>query len=146
MRDRTDLVTDPDNLSLLDEHNVVGSLEVPSPGARRPSRWPPLFLISVLLVLQLFLSSSTIVFAGDLASQLVSEATRLKLLQKEISFSFKLPDGTVVEHLSDRARAPASCMKLIVAAACLDQLGAHHSLQTTVMRMGGDRYAHQSHS
>ena len=136
MRDRTDLVTDTNNLSLLDEHNVVGSLEVPSPGARRPSRWPPLFLISVLLVLQLFLSSSTIVFAGDLASQLVSEATRLKLLQKEISFSFKLPDGTVVEHLSDRARAPASCMKLIVAAACLDQLGAHHLLQTNLMRMG----------
>ena len=136
MRDRTDLVTDPDNLSLLDEHNVAESLDVPCSGIRRSSRWLPLSLTLLLVTLQFFLSSSAIVLAGDLASQLVSEATRLKLTHKEISFSFKLPDGTVVEHLSDRARAPASCMKLIVAAACLDQLGAHHSLQTTVMRMG----------
>ncbi len=79
---------------------------------------------------------SGLVLAADLASELVTKATDLKLKKSEISFSIKLPDGTLIEHLPTQSRAPASCMKLAVAAACLDLLGPDHKLDTQLMGLG----------
>ena len=89
-----------------------------------------------LIVVQLFISSCTLVLGGDLVSDLVAEATKLELSAKEVSFSIRLPDGSLLQHLPDESRAPASCMKLVVAAACLDLLGPDHMFQTNLMRMG----------
>lgn len=114
--------------------SVVHAVASPSPAARGPSRILPL-IISICLF-QVLLSGSTISLAGDLASSLVVEATKRKLKKSEVSFSFRLPDGTVLEHLPKEPRAPASCMKLVVTAASLDLLGPDHNFETHLKTVG----------
>lgn len=109
------------------------------PPVDRPAVFRSIGAVLLLVALFLHLPVSTVALGGDLVAELVSTATRLKLTDKEISFSIKLPDGTLIEHLAQTTRAPASCMKLVVAAACLDQLGPQHQLQTHLMRMGSIR-------
>ncbi len=92
---------------------------------------------AVSLSLSLLLLSTIPLHAGsDLLDGIVGEATKLGLKKEEISFSFRLPDGSIIEHRALEARAPASCMKLVVAAAALDRLGPDHQLKTDLMRLG----------
>ena len=90
----------------------------------------------VPLVLWLLLAAIPLHAGSDLLDSIVGEATKLGLKKEEISFSFRLPDGSILEHRALEARAPASCMKLVVAAAVLDRLGPGHLLRTDLMRLG----------
>ncbi|RUA08065.1 MAG: D-alanyl-D-alanine carboxypeptidase/D-alanyl-D-alanine-endopeptidase [Bacillota bacterium] len=89
----------------------------------------------LLLALLLLLSPAVLADSG-LTATILAEAKKLGLKSEEVSFSLRLPDGDVIEHRGTEARAPASCMKLVVAAATLDLLGPEHHLKTELMRLG----------
>ncbi|MBT5739219.1 MAG: D-alanyl-D-alanine carboxypeptidase/D-alanyl-D-alanine-endopeptidase [Planctomycetes bacterium] len=92
---------------------------------------------SLLLWLLLLLWVTPPLLAGSgLGDAIVAQAKKLGLKESEISFSIRLPTGKVIEHRGSQLRAPASCMKLVVAAAVLAQLGPDHSLKTDLMRLG----------
>ncbi|MGE4620129.1 MAG: D-alanyl-D-alanine carboxypeptidase/D-alanyl-D-alanine-endopeptidase [Planctomycetota bacterium] len=112
----------------------LGNLDCRSQRSRSMARFRSSF--SLCLLVLFLLLPSTGLLGVDLVQSILAEATKLKLSKKEISFSFRLPDGTLLEHRAEEARAPASCMKLIVAAACLDLLGPDYLLQTNLMRLG----------
>ncbi len=89
----------------------------------------------VLLLLLLLLTPAVLADSG-LTTKILAQAKKLGLKKEEVSFSLRLPGGELVEHRALEARAPASCMKLVVAAATLDLLGPEHLLKTDLMRLG----------
>ncbi len=74
--------------------------------------------------------------ADHLRDTFVKIATDLKLRQSEISFSIRIPEVGLVRHAAQEPRIPASTMKLIVAAAVMDQLGPDFMMHTDLIQEG----------
>ncbi len=100
----------------------------PATECRMPRQWG--------LILLLLLLAPAVLADSGLSTKILAEAKKLGLKKEEVSFSLRLPAGEVIEYRGLEARAPASCMKLVVAAASLDLLGPDHLLKTDLMRLG----------
>ncbi|MDE0959316.1 MAG: D-alanyl-D-alanine carboxypeptidase/D-alanyl-D-alanine-endopeptidase [Planctomycetota bacterium] len=93
-------------------------------------------VLALLVGLLLAFIAPSLLAGSDLVDSIMAEAKKLGLKETEISFSIRIPAGEVLEHRGSQLRAPASCMKLVVAAATLDRLGPDHLLQTELMHLG----------
>jgi len=102
-------------------------------------RWTP--SLGLLVALTFLLSTSLLQQPLALASEtplgeILQLAREHGLRGSELSFSVVFPDGQFIEHRADVAIPPASCMKLLTAAAVLDNLGPDFSLDTDLVVTG----------
>lgn len=70
------------------------------------------------------------------ASSVLLRATQRGLKREEISFSVLFPDGTRWSHRATDLMKPASCQKLLIAAATLDRMGTDATVTTELYRTG----------
>ena len=77
--------------------------------------------------------------AADLGALGLALAERQGLASGSVAFEVHLPAGDVISHRADEPTPPASTLKLVIACAAIDLLGAEFSIRTELRRTGAIR-------